>query len=170
MTYEEVVKKVKANLKKADAGKVGEHVAVQFDITGEGEGAFYMEVKDGAVEVEPFEYYENDIKVSASAEDVIAITSGKISYTELLSDGRASGDGIKASKLDAMEFKAAAAKKAPAKKAPAKKAPAKKAATAKKPAAATAKKPAATAAKKPAAAAKKPAAKKPVAKKPAAKK
>ncbi len=159
MNFEEVVKKAKANLKKADAGKVGEHVAVQFDITGEGEGAFYMEVKDGAIEVEPFEYYENDIKVSASAEDILAITSGKVSYTELLSDGRASGDGIKASKLDAMEFKAAAAKpaakKAAAKKPaakPAAKKPAAKKAAAKKPAVkktATAKKPAAkTAAKK----------------------
>ncbi len=159
MNFEEVVKKAKANLKKADAGKVGEHVAVQFDITGEGEGAFYMEVKDGAIEVEPFEYYENDIKVSASAEDILAITSGKVSYTELLSDGRASGDGIKASKLDAMEFKATAAKpaakKAAAKKPAAKpvaKKPAAKKAAAKKPAVkktATAKKPAAkTAAKK----------------------
>ena len=94
MKYEDVVKKVKANLKKADAGKVGEHVAVQFDITGEGEGAFYVEVKDGAIEVEPYEYKENDIKVTASADDILLITSGKISYTELLSDGRAYGDGI----------------------------------------------------------------------------
>ncbi|MBO4373558.1 MAG: SCP2 sterol-binding domain-containing protein [Lachnospiraceae bacterium] len=151
MKFEDVVKKVKANLKKADAGKVGDHVAVQFDITGEGEGAFYVEVKDGAIEVEPFEYMDHDIKVTASADDILMITSGKISYTELLSDGRAYGDGIKASKMDALEFKAAAAKKPAAKK------PAAKKAAAKKPAAKK------TAAKKPAA--KKPAAKKTVAKK-----
>ncbi|MBR1876142.1 MAG: SCP2 sterol-binding domain-containing protein [Lachnospiraceae bacterium] len=154
MKYEEVVKKVKANLKKADAGKLGEHIAVQFDVTGEGEGAFYIEVKDGNIEVEPYEYYENDIKVTASADDIIAVTAGKIKYTDMLSDGRASGDGLKASKLDEMEFSAASA----AKKAPAKKPAAKKTGTA-------AKKPAAksTAAKK--APAKKPAAKKAAAKK-----
>ncbi|MCR5650979.1 MAG: SCP2 sterol-binding domain-containing protein [Lachnospiraceae bacterium] len=178
MKYEDVVKKVKANLKKADAGRVGEHVAVQFDITGEGEGAFYVEIKDGAIDVQPYEYKENDIKVTASADDILLITSGKISYTELLSDGRAYGDGMKASKLDAISFAAAPAKKAPAKKTAAKKPAAKKTA-AKKPAAKkpAAKKPAVkkaapakeTAAKK-AAPAKKPAAKKPAAKKPAAKK
>ena len=170
MKYEDVVKKVKANLKKADAGRVGEHVAVQFDITGEGEGAFYVEVKDGAIAVEPYEYKENDIKVTASADDILLITSGKISYTELLSDGRAYGDGIKASKLDAIAFKEAAAKKTAAKKPAAKKTAAKKPA-AKKPAAkkaTTAKKPAA---KKAAPAKKTTAAKKPAAKKaPAAKK
>ncbi len=152
MNYEEVVKKVKANLKKADAGKVSEHVAVQFDVTGEGEGALYMEIESGKIKVEPYEYIDHDIKVTASAEDVLAVTSGKIKYTEMLSDGRASGDGLKASKLDELEFKAAAAKKPAAKKA----SPAKKTTAAKKPAAkktSTAKKPAAkkTAAKKPAA-------------------
>ncbi len=155
MNYEEVVKKVKANLKKADAGKVGEHVAVQFDVVGDGEGALYMEIENGKISVEPYEYLDHDIKVTASAEDVFDVTSGKIKFSDMLSDGRASGDGIKASKLDGMEFKAAA---------PAKKPAAKKTSTAaKKPAA---KKPAV---KKPAvkkaAPAKKPAAKKPAAKK-----
>ena len=75
MKFEEVVKKAKANLKKADAGKVGDHVAVQFDITGEGEGAFYAEVKDGVIDVQPYEYKDNDIKVTASAEDILAITA-----------------------------------------------------------------------------------------------
>ena len=147
MNYEEVVKKVKANLKKADAGKIGENIAVQYDVTGEGEGALYMEIKDGKIVVEPFEYIDHDIKVTASADDVLALTSGKIKYTDMLSDGRAYGDGIKASKLDELEFKAAAEKK-PAEKKPAaaKKPAAKKPATAKKPAAKKA-----PAAKKPAA-------------------
>ncbi len=175
MKFEEVVKKAKANLKKADAGKVGDHVAVQFDITGEGEGAFYAEVKDGVIDVQPYEYKDNDIKVTASAEDILAITAGEVSYTELLSDGRASGDGMKASKIDKLEYKVKAgmvakkpaAKKPAAKKPAAKKPAAKKSATAKKPAAkktVAAKKPAAakktTAAKKPAAAKKTAAAKK----------
>ena len=175
MKFEEVVKKAKANLKKADAGKVGDHVAVQFDITGEGEGAFYAEVKDGVIDVQPYEYKDNDIKVTASADDILAITAGEVSYTELLSDGRASGDGMKASKIDKLEYKVKAgmvakkpaAKKPAAKKPAAKKPAAKKPATAKKPAAkktAAAKKPAAakktTAAKKPAAAKKTAAAKK----------
>ena len=47
MTYEEVVKEAQRIAAKGDASGIKEHLAVQYNITGEGEGAFYMEVKDG---------------------------------------------------------------------------------------------------------------------------
>ena len=47
MSYEEVFAKVKEIFMKADVSRVEEHLAFQFNITGEGEGAFYAEVKDG---------------------------------------------------------------------------------------------------------------------------
>ena len=39
---------------KVDASGVKGHLAVQADVYGEGEGAFYIEVKDGKVEVQPY--------------------------------------------------------------------------------------------------------------------
>ena len=115
MTFDEILTKVRTIAQKVDASGMG-FLAVQVNLTGDNGGVFYVEVKDGAIAVEPYEYKENDIKVTASADDILLITSGKISYTELLSDGRAYGDGIKASKLDAIAFKEAAAKKTAAKK------------------------------------------------------
>ena len=47
MTYEELFQKVKDMFSKADVSGIKEHLAFQFNITGEGEGAFYAEVKDG---------------------------------------------------------------------------------------------------------------------------
>lgn len=142
MTYEEVVKKAKQASKKIDGSAVKEHIAVQIDIEGEGEGAFYIEAADGKISVEPYEYYENDCKIKSDADTVIAVLSGKINAEEAMGDGRiqVEGDGSKVSALVNAVKKAPAkkpaakktvatktpAKKAPAKKAPVKKAPAKK--------------------------------------------
>ena len=49
MTYEELVKKVQEAYKDADASKVKEHLAIQFNVEGEVAGAFYLEVAEGKV-------------------------------------------------------------------------------------------------------------------------
>lgn len=153
MTYEEIVEQVKAAYAKADASKVEGHVAVQVDVRGEGEGAFYIEVADGKVVVEPYEYKDNDAKVTTTAETIIAIASGKLGVEKAALTGKiqVEGNAGKALVLKDVVAKKPAAKKATAAKKPA----AKKATTVKavaaKPAAekkaeaktATAKKPAA---------------------------
>ncbi len=45
MTYEEVFTQIKSIFMEADVSGEKEHVAFQFNVTGEGEGAFYAEVK-----------------------------------------------------------------------------------------------------------------------------
>ena len=77
MNYEEIVAKVKKAYAKADTALVDEHLAVQVDVTGEGEGAFYIEVADGKINVEPWEYLDHDFKIQCSAEEIIAIAEGK---------------------------------------------------------------------------------------------
>ena len=51
MTYEELVEKARNTYGKADAGKIKEHVAIQFNVTGEAEGIFYLEIADGKVNI-----------------------------------------------------------------------------------------------------------------------
>ena len=53
MTFDELVKKMKSKAEKVDASGVG-FLAVQVDITGDNGGVFYVEVKDGKVNVEPY--------------------------------------------------------------------------------------------------------------------
>ena len=133
MTYEEIIKKAKQTAKNIDAKAIKEHIAIQIDIEGEGEGAFYVEALEGKVAVEPYEYYENDCKIKTDAETIIAVLSGKLKAEDALSDGKlqVEGDGGKA--LSLINARKAPEKKTAAKKAPAKKAPAKKPAAKKAP-------------------------------------
>ena len=130
MTYEEVVAKVKDALKDTDVSGITEHAAYQFNITGEGEGAFYVEIDNGKLNVEPYEYFDRDILVYTSAADLMDIIDGKTDFVNAHLSGKISAEGD----LRKAELIKDFGKKAPAKKETAKKAPAKKAA-AKKPAA-----------------------------------
>ena len=134
MTYEEIVAKVKKAYAKADTALVDEHLAVQVDVTGEGEGAFYIEVAEGKITVEPFEYYDHDFKVLCTGEEIIAIAEGKKKLSAEVEAGNAyvSRDVDKVAVFDLIVAKKAAAKKAPAKKAADEKKPAAKKAPAKK--------------------------------------
>ena len=121
MTYEEIVKKAKQAAKNIDAKSINEHIAIQIDIEGEGEGVFYVEALEGKIAVEPYEYYENDCKIKADAETIIAVLSGKLKAEDAVSDGKlqVEGDGGKA--LTLINARKALAKKPVVKKAPAKK-------------------------------------------------
>ena len=123
MTYEEIVGYVKKKAAKADAKNFGP-VAVQIDITGEGEGAFYVAVSDGKVDVQPYEYFDHNAKVIADGNDFVAFLDGKKGAEVLTVAGDEGAVAIVKS--------FAAAEKAPAKKAAAKPAAEKKAAPAKK--------------------------------------
>ena len=78
MTYEQLFRTIKEMFMKADVSNVKEHLAFQFNITGEGEGAFYAEVKDGVLYVEPYEYYDRVAIFICSADTLLKLASGKL--------------------------------------------------------------------------------------------
>lgn len=78
MTYQELVEQVREAYKNADASSIKEHVAFQFNIEGEGEGAFYLEIADGKINIEPYEYYDRDVLITTSAETLLKIGTGKL--------------------------------------------------------------------------------------------
>lgn len=77
MTYEELVEKIRKEALKADVSGIGGRLAYQINIEGEAEGKFYIEVKDGEVHVEPYEYYDRDALIITSADTILKIMSGK---------------------------------------------------------------------------------------------
>lgn len=93
MTYEEVFEKVKELFGKADVSKVKEHLAFQFNIQGEGEGAFYAEVKDGELFIEPYEYFDRDAVFICSAETLFKLASGKLDPVVAFTTGRLKVEG-----------------------------------------------------------------------------
>ena len=77
MTYADMFSKVKGMFMGADVSDIHEHLAYQFNITGEAEGIFYVEVKEGTLYVEPYEYFDRDAMFSCSAETLFKIAEGK---------------------------------------------------------------------------------------------
>ena len=132
MTYEQIFEKSKKIIMKSDVSKIDGHLAVQVDITGEGEGAFYIELKDHELHVEPYEYYDNDCKFIISGENFLKMADGKLDPVAAFFDGRLKIDGSVDKALefknivDSVKKQEKAEKKAAAKAA---KAPAKKTAT-----------------------------------------
>lgn len=70
MSYEEIISFARENLKKNVSKNAVENTAVEFNIYGEGEGAFYIEMKDGKVSLEPYEYYDRDAKIIITANEL----------------------------------------------------------------------------------------------------
>lgn len=61
MTYEEYFNSFKKRFENADVSHINEHLAFQFNIEdAQAGGIFYVEVKDGKLYIEPYEYNDRD--------------------------------------------------------------------------------------------------------------
>lgn len=79
MTYADYFYEMKNKFMGTDVSDINEHLAYQFDIEDEEAGGiFYVEVKNGELFVEPYEFYDRDAKFIASAETLMAIAEGKM--------------------------------------------------------------------------------------------
>ena len=85
--------KVKGMLMEADVSDIHEHLAYQFNITGEAEGIFYAEVKDGKLFVEPYEYFDRDAMFTCTAETLFKIAEGKTDPVLAFTLGRLKVEG-----------------------------------------------------------------------------
>ena len=152
MSFIERFEEVKKVFKDAKATDIKEHLAIQINLTdADSSGIMYLEVADGKVIVEPYDYIDRDAMFIVTSEDLIKIAKGKLDAEAAMAEGKLMviGNLEKAALVKNIKLKTrkAPAKKAapkaeakveeapkaevkaePAKKAPAKKAPAKKAA------------------------------------------
>lgn len=78
MTYADFFAQIKGKFMEADVSSITDHLAYQFNIEGEAGGIFYVEVKDGKLSVEPYEYFDRDAMFTAKAETFMKIASGKL--------------------------------------------------------------------------------------------
>ncbi len=78
MTFADLFSEIKGKLMGAEVSDITEHLAYQFNITGEGEGIFYVEVKDGKLYVEPYEYFDRDVIFTCKAQTLIKIAEKKL--------------------------------------------------------------------------------------------
>lgn len=119
MNYFEAFDSIKKELVGAKTDVLAGGFAIQVNLTDEDcGGAFYVEFKDGALNVEPYDYLDRTSMVTAAYADFKKALGSKVSYKRLLASGKVlvegNGEDFEAV-IDAVK-KPAKAKKAPAKK------------------------------------------------------
>ena len=77
MTYAELFYEIKGKFMGADVSDIHEHLAYQFNIEDEeAGGSFYVEVKEGVLHVEPYEYYDRDARFICAPDVLLKIADG----------------------------------------------------------------------------------------------
>lgn len=92
MTFDELLKKVKDIAGKADVSDK-DFLAVQVNITGKETGIFYVEVKDGKINVEPYEYNDRNCAISMSMDNFNKLLDGKLDPVLAFTLGKLKVDG-----------------------------------------------------------------------------
>ncbi|MCD7824991.1 MAG: SCP2 sterol-binding domain-containing protein [Clostridiaceae bacterium] len=93
MTFEEIVAKAKKRLDRVDVNQIQGLLAIQINITGDGEGIFYVEVKDGVLSVEPYEYYDRQAVITMKSKNFLALLDGKLDPVLAFTLGKLKIDG-----------------------------------------------------------------------------
>ncbi len=108
MTFEEIYNTMKDYFEQRDFGDFGQGVySYEFDVTGQGEGKFYIEVRDGSLDMQPFDYKNSLCSLTVDSGSLRRIISRSLSPVEAYSSGRLAirGDVSAAFRLaDALEM------------------------------------------------------------------
>ncbi len=94
MTYAEFFYEIKGKFMGADVSDIHEHLAFQFNIEDEeAGGAFYVEVKDGQLYVEPYEYYDRDAIFICAPAVLLDIADGSLDPVAAFTDQKLRVEG-----------------------------------------------------------------------------
>ncbi|WP_343083237.1 SCP2 sterol-binding domain-containing protein [Blautia producta] len=93
MTYQELVSEIRGIFMQADVSGIKEHIAYQFNIRGEAEGAFYAEVLEGKLYIEPYEYYDRDVLFTTTADTLLSIAGGTMDAVAAFTLGKLQVEG-----------------------------------------------------------------------------
>lgn len=79
MTFEQVLQKLRTKLANADTSVINGKLAIQVNMTGKNSaGTLYIEVKDGVLSVEPYEYIDKDALFIVSSDALLKMVNGKM--------------------------------------------------------------------------------------------
>lgn len=91
MTYIQAFDKIKEKLDgKAKISQAYDSFAIQVTLTNkDSHGIFYLKYSDGFLDVQPYDYFDNDAAVSLSYQTFLKLTDGRLSLDDALSKGLA---------------------------------------------------------------------------------
>ncbi len=92
MNLEEIIKKVRTTAEKIDASKQ-DFLAVQVNLSDVEGGVLYVEIKDGKISVEPYEYYDRNCAITLNATNFSKLLDGKLDPVLAFTTGKLKVDG-----------------------------------------------------------------------------
>jgi len=92
MTFDELLTKVRTLASGVDASN-RDFLAVQINITGKESGVFYVEVKDGRINVEPYEYNDRNCAITINMTNFNKLIDGKLDPVLAFTTGKLKVDG-----------------------------------------------------------------------------
>lgn len=104
MTYESIVQTVRNRFKDIDVSAVPGTLAYQFNVEGKVNGIFYVEIKDGRVSVEPYEYYDRNAILTMNGTNLIKLINGKLDPVLAFTSGKLKVDGDINAALELTKF------------------------------------------------------------------
>lgn len=87
-----------------DVSSIEGKLAIQINITNEAEGTFYIEVKEGKLSVEPYEYIDRDVSITISSDNFTNLMKGKADPVVLYTMGKLKVDGDIGKALELKKF------------------------------------------------------------------
>ena len=88
----------------ADVSSVSGTLAFQINLIGKVEGIFYIEIKDGQVHVEPYEYYDRNAILTVNATNFTKLINGKLDPVIAFTTGKLKVDGDVNAALELIKF------------------------------------------------------------------
>ncbi|MCX4355929.1 MAG: SCP2 sterol-binding domain-containing protein [Oscillospiraceae bacterium] len=92
MTFDEIMAKVKAMAAKVDASGT-DFLAVQVNLTGKESGVFYVEVKNGKVSAEPYDYHDRSCAITIEPANFVKLMDGKLDPVIAYTTGKLKVEG-----------------------------------------------------------------------------
>lgn len=104
MNFMELVQTVRERFADTDVRHIPGVLAYQFDVTGSGEGTFYVEIKDGKLTVEPYEYYDRNAIFTVSDTNLMKLINGKLDPVAAFTLGKLKIKGDMGKALELIQF------------------------------------------------------------------
>lgn len=105
MTYESIVTATRNKFADVDVSNVQGTMAFQINIEGKAvNGIFYIEIKDGQVHVEPYEYYDRNAIIHINGTNWIKLINGKMNPVVGFTTGKIGVDGDVNAALEMIKF------------------------------------------------------------------
>ena len=104
MTYESIVAAVRKKLSKADVSSIPGTLAFQVDVEGKAEGISYIEIKDGQLHVEPYDYHDRNARLIINGTNLMKLVNGKLDPVLAFTTGKLKVDGDTNAAMELIRF------------------------------------------------------------------